>query len=53
MSDSDSGSESDIPSKEVCEQRCQEFAAVTGTDSALAMFFLQNREWDLEVMFYC
>ena len=49
MSDKDSDSDANIPPREVCERRCQEFAAVTGTDSALAMFFLQDRDWQLEV----
>ncbi len=51
MSDSD-GSEDmlDLPPAEVCEERCQNFAAVTGTDTALAMFYLQDREWDVEVL---
>jgi len=46
---SDSEDDPDLPSAEVCGQRCDEFAKITGTDSALAMFFLQDRNWDLEV----
>ena len=46
MSDTD---DSNIPSAAECEARCQQFAAVTGTDTALAMFYLQDREWDVEV----
>ena len=49
MSDSDSVDESKIPSRDECERRCQNFAEITGTDSALAMFYLQDREWDLDV----
>ena len=48
MSDSDD-SDNNIPSKEECDARCKEFAEVTGTDSALAMFYLQDREWDVMV----
>jgi tyrosyl-DNA phosphodiesterase 2 len=48
MSDSDSD-ESTIPSRDECEKRCQKFAEITGTDSAMAMFFLQDRKWDLDV----
>lgn len=36
-----------LPSAQECESRCQEFADITGTDSALAMFYLQDRDWDL------
>lgn len=46
---SSSSSEDDnIPPAEECERRCQEFAAITDTDTACAMFFLQDREWDVE-----
>ena len=41
--------EANLPSREECESRCQMFAEVTGTDSALAMFYLQDRDWDLQV----
>jgi len=47
MSDSDDSV--DIPSREECECRCKQFAEVTGTDTALAMFYLQDRKWELEV----
>ena len=46
---SDSDDDANIPSKAVCEKRCSEFVEVTGTDSALAMFYLQDRSWDLQV----
>ena len=52
MSSGDSDSEvdeRDLPSAAECEQRCQRFAEVTGTDTALAMFFLQDRQWSVEV----
>ncbi|XP_046350895.2 tyrosyl-DNA phosphodiesterase 2-like isoform X1 [Haliotis rufescens] len=51
MSDSEADSDVDeknLPSREECEERCQMFAQVTGTDTALAMFFLQDREWNVE-----
>ena len=44
MSDSDLESESDIPPNKVYEQRCQEFGAATGTDSALVMSHLRSRK---------
>ncbi len=45
------GSDSDcnIPNVEVCQERCQSFATITGTDTALAQFYLQDRDWDLQV----
>ena len=49
MSDSDEDYEANIPPREECEERCQKFASVTGTDSACAMFYLQDRDWDLDV----
>jgi len=27
----------------------EQFAEITGTDTALAQFFLQDRKWDLQV----
>ncbi|KAK0039942.1 tyrosyl-DNA phosphodiesterase 2 isoform X2 [Biomphalaria pfeifferi] len=48
---SDSQSDEDdinLPSKDECEERCQQFAEITGTDSALAMFYLQDRDWSVE-----
>ena len=54
-SDSEGDKEEDdanLPSREECETRCQTFAEVTGTDSALAMFYLQDRDWDLQVSLY-
>lgn len=49
MSDSDVEITQNIPPRDECQRRCTEFAAITQTDTALAMFFLQNREWNLEV----
>ena len=46
MSDSDND---DIPPADECERRSQEFAKITGTDTALAMFYLQDRKWELDV----
>ncbi|XP_064651882.1 tyrosyl-DNA phosphodiesterase 2-like [Lineus longissimus] len=48
MSGSDSEMSDDNLDGAVCEQLCQEFAGITGTDSALAMYFLQNRKWNLQ-----
>lgn len=47
MSDSEND-DANIPPAAECEKRCQEFAAITGTDTALAMFYLQDREWSLD-----
>lgn len=49
MSDSESSIDENLPSASECEERCQRFAEVTGTDTALAMFYLQDREWNLDV----
>ena len=51
MADSSSENDSvdDLPSAAECDRRCKEFAAITCTDTALAMFFLQDRQWSLEV----
>ncbi len=47
-SDSDEEEDVEISSAD-CLKRCQEFAQVTNTDTALAMFYLQDVKWDLEV----
>ncbi|CAL1538597.1 unnamed protein product [Lymnaea stagnalis] len=47
VTDSDDD-DANLPSREVCELRCQMFAEVTGTDTALAMFYLQDRGWIIE-----
>ena len=39
------------PSGSECLARCKEFAKVTNTDTALAMFYLQDNDWDLEVIY--
>ena len=51
MSESESGDSEagDLPTAAECEARCQEFAAITTTDSACAMFFLQDTGWDVQV----
>ena len=49
MSDSSGEQDASLPSAAECDRRCKEFAEVTGTDTALAMFFLQDRQWLLEV----
>lgn len=50
MSDSeeDNKDDSSLPSAAECESRCQMFAEVTGTDTALAMFYLQDLQWDVD-----
>jgi hypothetical protein len=37
------------PNGAECLARCKEFAKVTNTDTALAMFYLQDNDWNLEV----
>ena len=49
MSSSEEDISLEVPPREECQRRCSEFASITQTDTALAMFFLQNREWNLEV----
>jgi len=49
MSDSSEDDDADLPPAAECDRRCKEFAEITGTDTALAMFFLQDRQWSLEV----
>jgi hypothetical protein len=44
----DDSDDQDKPSGSECLSRCKQFAEVTGTDSALAMFFLQDTKWELE-----
>lgn len=46
-------SQSDIgylPSTEEATRLVNKFAEVTGTDTACAQFYLQDRDWDLQVM---
>ncbi|CAG0881755.1 unnamed protein product [Darwinula stevensoni] len=47
MSESDT-EEDNIPDRETCEGLTQQFAEVTGTDVALAQYYLQDRNWDLQ-----
>ena len=46
--ESDSEDDENRPSGAECLNRCKQFAEFTSTDSALAMYFLQNNKWDLE-----
>ncbi|KAM7536537.1 hypothetical protein Aperf_G00000085421 [Anoplocephala perfoliata] len=39
----------DLPSSEECFRRCETFASITNTDNALAMMYLQETAWNLEV----
>ena len=48
MSEGDT-EEDNIPDRETCEGLTQQFAEVTGTDVALAQYYLQDRNWDLQV----
>ena len=38
-----------IPDREECDRLCKEFAEISNTNSALAMYYLQDRDWSLEV----
>lgn len=49
ISDSESDHEEDnLPSGAECLARSKEFAKITNTDMALAMFYLQDTKWDLD-----
>jgi tyrosyl-DNA phosphodiesterase 2 len=39
----------DIPDRETCQKLTEQFAEITGTDEACAQFYLQDRNWNLEV----
>ncbi|KAG8187623.1 hypothetical protein JTE90_027033 [Oedothorax gibbosus] len=45
---SDSSDSDDIPDVAECQRLCEQFAEITGTDSACAQFYLQDRSWDLD-----
>ncbi|CAN7989444.1 unnamed protein product [Ixodes hexagonus] len=45
---SSSDTDDDIPDGKVCQQLCEDFAAITQTDTACAQFYLQDRSWNLE-----
>ncbi|XP_022314579.2 tyrosyl-DNA phosphodiesterase 2-like isoform X2 [Crassostrea virginica] len=45
---SESSEDENLPSAAECGKRCQLFADLTGTDTALAMFYLQDRNWIVE-----
>lgn len=47
---SESSEDENLPSAAECGKRCQLFADLTGTDTALAMFYLQDRNWIVEVL---
>lgn len=46
---SEDNEDENLPSAAECEKRCQSFADITGTDTALAMFYLQDRNWNVEI----
>lgn len=52
MSSEESDSDADIPEVAVCQRLCEEFAEITGTDTACAQFYLQDRKWNLDVINY-
>jgi hypothetical protein len=41
--------ESEYPSSNECLERCINFSSITETDRAVAMIFLQENNWNLEV----
>ncbi|KAH9510251.1 Tyrosyl-DNA phosphodiesterase 2 [Bulinus truncatus] len=43
--------DANLPTKEECEKRCQQFAQITGTDTTFAMCCLQDQDWNLEKAF--
>ncbi|VDO13624.1 unnamed protein product [Rodentolepis nana] len=45
----DNDDEANLPNAEECLRRCETFASITNTNNALAMMFLQNRDWDLQL----
>lgn len=45
----DGQEDSEIPSAKDCLDMCETFAEFTETDKAMAMFFLQDHSWNLEV----
>jgi hypothetical protein len=47
--ESDNENASNTPSGSECLSRCKQFVELTQTDTALAMFYLQDVQWDLEV----
>ncbi|ESP03592.1 hypothetical protein LOTGIDRAFT_205031 [Lottia gigantea] len=48
MSNSEEEEDPNLPSQAECLERCIQFAELTGSDRALAMFYLQDRDWDLQ-----
>ncbi|XP_042901699.1 tyrosyl-DNA phosphodiesterase 2 [Parasteatoda tepidariorum] len=48
MSSSEESDNEDIPEVEVCQHLCEQFAEITGTDTACAQFYLQDRKWNLD-----
>ena len=49
MSNSNDEADDDGPDGETCQKITEQFAEITGTDTACAHFFLQDRSWNLEV----
>ena len=40
-----------LPSASECNEQCHLFANITNTDTALAMMYLQDRQWNLQVIY--
>ena len=40
-----------VPNAKEAADLVSQFAEVTGTDTACAQFYLQDRDWDLQVLF--
>ncbi|KAK7086708.1 Tyrosyl-DNA phosphodiesterase 2 [Halocaridina rubra] len=43
----DDDTEQNIPDAKSCQERVEKFVEITGTDEALAQFYLQDRNWDV------
>ncbi|XP_050714814.1 tyrosyl-DNA phosphodiesterase 2-like [Eriocheir sinensis] len=46
--ESEGAEDENIPDVATCQKLVEQFAGLTNTDEALAQFYLQDREWDLE-----
>ena len=40
-----------VPDAKQATELVNQFATITGTDTACAQFYLQDRDWDLQVIF--
>ena len=39
-----------LPTTEECDKLVRKFAKATNSDTSLAMYYLQDRHWDMEVI---